>query len=347
MFAEDKVSLAAEQVHPVLVEHDARLEALAKEIEELQTTAISRIAERLVEAREIFRYRRDEGGFGGWVETRLHYTRQTAYNLLHVYECFSGADSVKIFDTFRASILYLLAAPSTPEEARAEIIERAQAGESVSVAEVKRTIDAAKGRQPRFEHAKIFREMKLGADTVAALEGTTLASAREQDELVFLNRGAREGEHTEPVRDLVARAVRGEKVSAIKHTKTGRAFRGEKVSASNSESESECLRARIEELQAQLKHFENQNSALRRQVKDLQVRQKPVAPDLIATLSDAELTAGLATLEFERFLQVMPTAWRPKFEPRAGGRVKARHPNARLKNELKLVGGTEASPTPH
>jgi gas vesicle protein len=45
------------------------------------------------------------------------------------------------------SALYLLAAPSTSKEARDKIIERARAGESLPVAEVKRTIEHAKGRR--------------------------------------------------------------------------------------------------------------------------------------------------------------------------------------------------------
>ena len=57
---------------------DDRLEAIAKDIASLQTTAILRIAERLAEAHSIFHYRRDEGGFGGWVERRLNYSRDTA-----------------------------------------------------------------------------------------------------------------------------------------------------------------------------------------------------------------------------------------------------------------------------
>jgi hypothetical protein len=40
-----------------------------------------------------------------------------------------------------------LAAPSTPAEARDEIIERARAGEAIPVAEAKRVVDAAKGRK--------------------------------------------------------------------------------------------------------------------------------------------------------------------------------------------------------
>jgi hypothetical protein len=158
--SEDKPTLAVEQDGAgasVSAERAARLEVLATEIEELQGTAILRVAERLAEAREIFRYCRDEGGFGGWVETRLHYTRQTAYNLLHVYERFSGGESVKIFDTFRASILYLLASPSTPESARDAVLDLAARGEKPTHAQVTQVIAEAKGRQPRnFEHAKIL-----------------------------------------------------------------------------------------------------------------------------------------------------------------------------------------------
>jgi hypothetical protein len=79
-------------------------------------------------------------------------------------------------DTFPASILYLLAAPSTPEAAKTEIIERAQAGETVPVAEVKRVVDTAKGRKPSHRPHKAERRAKeadppprddIGADSPA------------------------------------------------------------------------------------------------------------------------------------------------------------------------------------
>ena len=65
---------------------DDRLEVIAKEIESIQATAISEVAKRIAEAREIFRYRRDEGGFAGWVETRLRFTRQFADTNRHMVE---------------------------------------------------------------------------------------------------------------------------------------------------------------------------------------------------------------------------------------------------------------------
>jgi hypothetical protein len=119
-----------------------RLESIAKDIELLQTTAILRVAERLSEAREIFRYRRDEGGFTGWVESRLNFSERTAYRLLDVHEKF-GQESSPIWQTLPRSILYLLAAPSTPEEARDAVIDAAADGERLTNAQVKAIVDTA------------------------------------------------------------------------------------------------------------------------------------------------------------------------------------------------------------
>jgi hypothetical protein len=170
--------------------------------------------------------------------------------------------------------------------------------------------DSAGRKQPAKRtrnhiRTRLNREMKLGADTVAALEGTTLASAREQDELIVLNRGAREGEHTEPVKQLIAAAVSGKDVSAVAYTKSGAAFRREDISSQVPEeilqqraAAGERIRGLLgddeirndtesdgvgeiaptdvrEELQAQLRHVGAENIALRSQVR--------------------ELTAGLAT----------------------------------------------------
>jgi hypothetical protein len=68
--------------------------------------------------------------------------------------------------------------------------------------------------------------------------------------------------------------------------------------------------------------------------------------------TDTELTEALAALSIERFLRVMPIAWRPQLEARAARQmlslVKTQHPNARVKNlnrrHLKLVSNTECPP---
>jgi hypothetical protein len=266
---------------------DERLEAIAKDIQTTHTNAVLHIAAQLAEARDIFRYRRDEGGFGGWVETRLRYSRSTAYNLLSIHERFGGEkDLSKCLDTFPASILYLLAAPSTPKAAIHEIIDRAQAGEAVPVAEVKRIIDNSKGGKPArtrnmnaqradiqnqrspvmsVNRATIYRRMKLGDETIDKLKGTSLASAREMDALVYLNRGAPEGEHTPIVKQLIADTVAGKDVSAI----TLRDDIG-----ANSTAEAERLRVRIEELQAEKHRLEIKVAGLESEIEELRGKLK-------------------------------------------------------------------------
>jgi len=63
--------------------------------------------------------------------------------------------------------------------------------------------------------ADLHRREKLGDATVDKIQGTSLDSAEEIDELVNLNRGSPEGEHTPIVKQLVDDAVAGKLVSAI------------------------------------------------------------------------------------------------------------------------------------
>jgi hypothetical protein len=156
---------------------------------------------------------------------------------------------------------------------------------------VEARIDTMGRRQPRS--AQIYREAKLGAEVVVRLEGTSLDNARELDELVVLNRGASEGELTEPVRDLVASAVRGEKVSAIEYTKSGAAYRRDPVAGTGEvlqqrEAAAERIRAltgdnkvgtdsesasgNASDEQGRLRHFEFQNIALRSEIEELKAQ---------------------------------------------------------------------------
>ena len=70
-------------------------------------------ARRLAEAHKLFLYKRDEGGFEGWVEQRLSMSRATAYELLSVHEQFGG--SVRLADTLPRKVLYLLARHRRPQ----------------------------------------------------------------------------------------------------------------------------------------------------------------------------------------------------------------------------------------
>ena len=135
---------------------EAHLEAIALDIESVQTTSILRIAKLVAEAREMFLYNRDEGGFTGWIEQRLNMSQRTAYNLLDVHEQF-GDQSLQLLQTLPRKVLYLIARESTPEEARNEVIERAENGEHFTEAQVKEIVDEAV-RKALEEQLKSARE---------------------------------------------------------------------------------------------------------------------------------------------------------------------------------------------
>jgi len=87
-----------------------------------------------------------------WLEREFGWTEMTATRFINVYDM---SKSNKLLDLeLPISALYLLAAPSTPQEARDEIIELAQAGEKIPVVEAKRIIEHAKNQQQPRKRTK-------------------------------------------------------------------------------------------------------------------------------------------------------------------------------------------------
>src|SRR5262245_45152690 len=73
------------------------------------------------------------GNWLPWLNREFGWKEDTARRFMQVFEL-SKSRNLRDLDV-PVSALYLLAAPSTPEEAREEVIERAQAGERLSFAE--------------------------------------------------------------------------------------------------------------------------------------------------------------------------------------------------------------------
>ena len=69
------------------------------------------------------------GNFGPWLEAEFGWGQDTAGRFMNVSQRFG---QIPQFAEFAPSALYLLAAPSTPEPARLEAIERASNGESIT-----------------------------------------------------------------------------------------------------------------------------------------------------------------------------------------------------------------------
>jgi hypothetical protein len=75
------------------------------------------------------------GQFLPWIESEFEMDQKTAFNFMSVAEKFG--DKLGIIPNFKPTILYLLAAPSTPDEVINQVIEKAENGEKITVKEIK------------------------------------------------------------------------------------------------------------------------------------------------------------------------------------------------------------------
>jgi Protein of unknown function (DUF3102) len=143
-----------------LAEHAAVIRALGKR-------AISDIAEigrRLNDAKD---NHTKHGQWLPWLDREFGWTEQTALHFMRIDGVV--AKSKKFLDLdIPVSGLYLLAAPSTAEEARTEVLSRSEDGEKLSLADVQRIVDEATFKQ----HDKLVAEMavkaKIAEDAIRA-----------------------------------------------------------------------------------------------------------------------------------------------------------------------------------
>jgi uncharacterized protein (DUF2267 family) len=97
--------------------------------ERLQRSAqdIWEIGQRLADVRSQLKH----GQFEAWLKAEFGWSRRTAYNFINVYETFQERAKLAQID-IATSALYLLAAPSTPQEVRNEYLEQARQGKKVT-----------------------------------------------------------------------------------------------------------------------------------------------------------------------------------------------------------------------
>jgi hypothetical protein len=141
---------------PALAE---QLEPIALKIELLETTAVLQIAREAAKIHEIFRYRRDEGGYTGYMKRRLGYSSSGAYRLLNVNMRFGENPSQNLGKIPRTA-LFQLAEPATPKEAVDEVAARIEAGEKLTCMKVTEVIAKAKGDDHQTANAgeQVFQE---------------------------------------------------------------------------------------------------------------------------------------------------------------------------------------------
>jgi hypothetical protein len=130
------------------VEANRREAFLAEKADAIRSLAknvvrdVIKIGRHLSEAKGKFG-RGDNPEFLTWTNEALGWSKSSVYNFINVYDLVQGGNFPN-FGNFDLSSLYLLAAPSTPPEVIAEVAERSQRGEQVTVAQVRELVTASK-----------------------------------------------------------------------------------------------------------------------------------------------------------------------------------------------------------
>lgn len=124
---------------------DSRIASAAREsaasirkLNECAKMAVVEIGKHLIEMKEVLGH----GNFLPWIESEFRWSERAARNFMQVAEAFKSAKFADLaIDT---SALYVLAAPSTPEPVRAQMIERAEAGERITHSMARSAVNSAK-----------------------------------------------------------------------------------------------------------------------------------------------------------------------------------------------------------
>jgi len=125
-------------VDPVLAEHANVIRKLGKRVKE----DVIEIGRRLKECKQLA----GRGNWAAWLEREFGWSERTAQRYMQLYEFTQEEFKYDKLSALELPLsgLYLLAAPSTPDEACKDIIRRAAAGEAISLAIVRDTISRKK-----------------------------------------------------------------------------------------------------------------------------------------------------------------------------------------------------------
>ena len=137
---------------------------------------IIEIGQKLIEVKT----RLGHGLFGAWLHNEFEWSERTAQNFMTVAEVFKSAT---VADLIPSKALYLLAAPSTPESARDEVLERAGQGERITYNKAREIVQehqpAPVARERRSEH----RPVEADHDTLAVLGAYAASTLQHEQEI--------------------------------------------------------------------------------------------------------------------------------------------------------------------
>jgi len=98
------------------------------------------IGQRLADVRSRLKY----GQFLAWLKAEFGWSQRTAYNFINVYETFGDRFAKLATVDIATSVLYKLAAPSVPDELRAQVLDAAEAGEKITHKSIQSTLKQRK-----------------------------------------------------------------------------------------------------------------------------------------------------------------------------------------------------------
>lgn len=133
-----------------------------RQLEQGVITGILAIGKRLIEVKDMIPH----GQFTAWVMGEFGMQERTAQRMMSVAKEYSDPQKRQTLSLFSPSVAYMLAAPSTPEEARAEIEQAAAQGQKVTVEDTKEAIAAAQVAKAAAPFAPV-RPQKAKAEPVS------------------------------------------------------------------------------------------------------------------------------------------------------------------------------------
>jgi hypothetical protein len=253
---------------PVLAEHADAIRRLGKQTVE----NIIEIGARLTECKHICGH----GNWLPWLEREFGWEETTAQRFMRVH-ALAQSKSGNLPD-LPVSAIYLLAAPSTPEAARSEIIERAKTGTPVSVAEVKQTINAAKARRGAEATGKALPvDKRTGADGKARRRPVKGGAESPAEQLVTKKGWSRERWRRYKERKRGHRSKNSTPAAAPPTPAQARQDIGPAGTG-----EVERLRARVDELQAEKRQLEIKIKGFESEVEDLRAENAELRAKLEA-----------------------------------------------------------------
>lgn len=133
-----------------------------KELMRLTAENIISIGQKLTEVKEQLGH----GSFQNWLRTEFEWSEQTARQFMQVYRWSEAIENKNfVFSQLATSALYLLAAPSTPPEAREEVLSLVNRGEKVTYTRAKSIVNGCKKLPLSIEEEQQERTIDITAQS--------------------------------------------------------------------------------------------------------------------------------------------------------------------------------------